>query len=41
MNTARQGPGGSGTNTAALGFGMEYLRQQTTENYNGTSWTQS
>jgi len=40
MNTARQGPGGSGTNTAALGFGG-IPTTANTENYNGTSWTET
>jgi hypothetical protein len=44
MNTAREGPGGAGTQTAALAFGGfsgpgTSITLTATELYDGTSWT--
>jgi hypothetical protein len=45
LNTARTLLGGSGTQTAALGFGgaTDYLNTRTaaTEEYDGSTWTSS
>jgi hypothetical protein len=42
MNTAREGLGGAGTQTAAVAFGGNVPPYTAaTEEYNGTSWTTS
>ena len=42
LNTARNGLGGAGTQTAALAFGGSVtVNQSVTEEYDGTSWTSS
>jgi hypothetical protein len=42
LNTARQGPGGAGTQTSALAFGgFSTAATGATESYNGTAWTTS
>ena len=41
LNTARESPGGGGTNTAALCFGgYSTISDTVTEEFDGTSWTE-